>query len=72
MLIFEEFRMIFMQVFLKHNQSVFDFNFIPIFYGAGKSSISRTIKKAFKIIEFQLTVFSPFFIESLNCNAFRL
>ena len=61
-----------MQVFLKHNQSVSDFNFIPSFYVAGKSSISEIIKKASKIIEFQLTMFRPFCTESLSFNTFSL
>lgn len=64
--------MIFMQVFLKHNQSVCDFNFIPSFYGAGKSSILEIIKKAFKIIEFQVAVFRPFYTENLSLKSFSL
>ena len=72
MLIFEEFRMIFMQVFLNHNQSVFDFDFIPSFYVVGKSSISEIIKKAFKIIEFQVAVCRPFYTENLSLKSFSL
>ncbi len=72
MLIFEEFRMIFMQVFLNHNQSVFDFDFIPNSFGVGKSSILEIIKKAFKIIEFQVAVCRPFYTENLSLKSFSL
>lgn len=61
-----------MQVFLNRNQSVSDFNFIPSFYVAGKSSIPRTIKKAFKIIEFQVAVCRPFYTENLSLKSFSL
>ncbi|SFB83154.1 hypothetical protein SAMN04487907_101830 [Zunongwangia mangrovi] len=64
--------MIFMQVFLNHNQSVFDFDFIPSFYEAGKSSILEIIKKAFKIIEFQVAVCRPFYTENLSLKSFSL
>ena len=73
MLIFDsEYRIVFMNTSVKNNLLVFDFNFNLSSYELGKSSISEIIKKASKIIEFQLTVFRSFCTESLSFNTFRL
>ncbi len=73
MLIFDsEYRIVFMSTSVKNNLLVFDFNFIPNSYGIGKSSILEIIKKAFKIVEFQVAVFRPFYTENLSLKSFSL
>lgn len=73
MLIFDsEYRIVFMSTSVKNNLLVFDFNFIPNSYGIGKSSILEIIKKAFKIVEFQVAVCRPFYTENLSLKSFSL
>ncbi|UAB85565.1 hypothetical protein INR75_05985 [Zunongwangia sp. SCSIO 43204] len=61
-----------MSTSVKNNLLVFDFNFIPNSYGIGKSSILEIIKKAFKIVEFQVAVCRPFYTENLSLKSFSL
>ena len=73
MLIFDSVnRIVFMNTSVKNNLLVFDFNFIPNSYGIGKSSISEIVKKALKIVEFQVAVFRPFYTENLSLKSFSL